>query len=106
MINNVLIAILPLIIGSIIVINGIMVGGDKVVERAEKVTASANLHQLATVLELYHLDHNEYPDVSGGKALVDLLERERYIRSRPLEPEVFWYESKDNGQDYLLEIPE
>ena len=104
--NIALVKIFSLIIGSVIVIGGVAVKGGDLVDRAEAVAAGANIHQLATVLELYHLDHDEYPDVRGGEALVDVLERERYIKTRPREPGVFWYESKDNGQDYLLEIPQ
>ena len=99
-------SIISLILGSILVINGTLVRTDDVINQAKASVNGANIHQLATVIELYYSNHESYPNVSGGVALIETLESEGYIRNRPLDPKVFLYESKNNGQDFLLKLAE
>jgi len=97
-------SLLALIIGSVLVLGGVSVRSEDVVADATSAANQANIHQLATVVELYYSDHGTYPDVSGGEELIELLEREEYIRNRPLDPKVFIYEPKNNAQDYRLAL--
>ncbi|MCX6723220.1 MAG: type II secretion system protein GspG [Candidatus Staskawiczbacteria bacterium] len=63
------------------------------------------MYQFRTALDLYYLDHNNYPEVSNGSALLDVLKNENYIRENsPLNPDNFNYQVKDSGQDYSLKI--
>jgi hypothetical protein len=94
------------IIGSFIVINGIVISGSDILDSAYSAANGANLHQLATVVEIYYLDHNEYPEVSGGDELATLFFEEGYIKSNLSNAEIFDYESSANGQDYILNIIE
>lgn len=95
-------ALLSIVLGSVIVVNGAVINADDVLGEAKKAVNGANLHQIATVLEVYYLDHDQYPEVKGGEALIELFEDGGYIRNRPLDPDVFSYESTKNGQDYSL----
>jgi len=94
------------LVGSVLVINGAVLNVDDIVAQAQASVNGANVHQLATVMELYYLDHNSYPNVLGGEALINELETNGYIRNRPLDPNVFNYSPKDNAQDYSLALAE
>lgn len=96
--------IIASVLGSMLLVNGVMLKTDDIIDQAKASVNGANVHQLATVMEIYYMDHNTYPNVSGGEALVNTLESEGYLRSRPLDPKVFNYETKNNGQDYLLAL--
>ncbi|MDO8590331.1 MAG: hypothetical protein Q7R69_03630 [bacterium] len=87
-------------------VNGVLVNTDDIINQAKASVNGANMHQLATVIELYYSDHDSYPNVTNGKSLIDTLESEGYIQSRPLDPSVFKYEPKKNGQDYSLKLVE
>ena len=102
--NTSLSSILSLLVGTVFVVNGLTANTDKILSDAKNAVNQANVHQFATVLEIYYLDHNEYPDVRGGEALVELLSRDNYIMNRPLDPSVFDYEPKNNAQDYTLRL--
>lgn len=93
-------------LGSALLVNGVLIHTDDAINQAKASVNGANMHQLATVVELYYSDHDEYPNVSGGEALIDTLESGGYIRNRPLDPKVFNYEPKQNGQDYSLTLAE
>ncbi|PIQ91644.1 MAG: hypothetical protein COV70_02590 [Parcubacteria group bacterium CG11_big_fil_rev_8_21_14_0_20_39_22] len=95
---------ISLILGSVLVINGVAVKTDDIIADATTAVNGANLHQIATVLEVYYMDHDEYPEVKGGAELIDLFREEGYIRNRPLDPKIFQYETILGGQDYILEI--
>ena len=96
--------IIASLLGSVLLVNGVLVNTDDVINQAKASVNGANVHQLATVMEIYYMDHDTYPKVSGGEALINTLESEGYIRNRPLDPKVFAYESKANGQDYSLAL--
>ena len=98
--------IISLLIGTVVTVNGVILQSEDIINSAKSAANGANLHQLATVVELYYSNHDAYPNVSGGEALVDTLESEGYIRNRPLDPTVFKYEPKNNGQDYELKLLE
>ncbi len=96
--------IIATVLGSVLLINGVLVRTDDVIDQAKASVNGANIHQLATVLELYYSGHDAYPNVSGGEALIEVLETEGYIRNRPLDPKVFDYELIKNGQDFKLKL--
>jgi len=98
--------IISAILGSVLLINSVLVHTDDIINQAKASVNGANVHQLATVMELYYSDHNTYPNVSGGQALIETLDKEGYIRNRPLDPNVFKYEPKSDGQDYSLTLAE
>lgn len=96
--------VISLIIGTVITVNGVAIHADDILNQAKSAVNGANVHQLATVMEIYYSDHDSYPNVSGGEALIDILEQDGYIQNRPLDPNVFKYEPKANGQDYTLAL--
>ena len=104
--TQLLTTIIYAILGSVMLVNGVLVHTDDIINQAKASVNGANMHQLATVIELYYSDHNFYPNVASGKDLIDTLESEGYIQSRPLDPDVFKYEPKSNGQDYSLKLVE
>ncbi|MFA6552548.1 MAG: type II secretion system protein GspG [Candidatus Paceibacterota bacterium] len=95
---------LSLLLGATIMIGGVAIHADDIIGDAKSAVNGANVHQLATVLEIYYSDHNQYPNVQNGEELVNKLSAEGYIQNRPLDPTVFTYEIKSNGQDYSLSI--
>jgi len=102
--NTLLQTTLALLIGSVITVNGITAHVDDITASAKSAVNGANVHQMATALELYYSDHNSYPAVSGGEELVNTLEHDGYIMNRPLDASVFAYSAKDNGQNYSLKL--
>ncbi|KKU26548.1 MAG: hypothetical protein UX39_C0008G0011 [Candidatus Magasanikbacteria bacterium GW2011_GWA2_46_17] len=97
-------SIIATLLGSVLLVNGVLVNTDDILNQAKASANGANMHQLATVIELYYSDHDFYPNVSGGEALVSTLESEGYITGRPIDSNVFRYEAKDNGQNYSLKL--
>ena len=104
MTNILLEAIITALIGSSLVVGGVVLHADDAINSAKSAVNAANVHQFATVLELYYDDHQTYPRVSGGEPLVRELFQGGYIRSKPLDASVFRYEPRDGGQDYSLTL--
>ena len=104
--SSLLSTIIYTILGSVLLINGVLIHTDDIISEAKTAVNGANRHQLATVIELYYSDNDFYPNVTGGENLVNLLEQEGYFQSRLLDPNVFMYESKANGQDFTLKLAE
>lgn len=92
------------LIGGTIMVNGVLLKGEDIMASATSAANTANVHQFATVLELYYSDHNTYPQVTGGAAMIDELYDEGYLRSKPLDSTVFEYSPKEGGQDYSLTV--
>lgn len=92
------------LIGGTIMVNGVLLKADDIIASATSAANTANVHQFATVLELYYSDHNSYPQVTGGPAMIDELYDEGYLRSKPLDSTVFEYSAKAGGQDYSLTV--
>lgn len=96
--------LLTLVLGSVFVINGVGVKAEDAISRATEAVNGANLHQLATVLEVYYLDNGRYPDAQNGTELVNELQAGNYILNRPLDPEAFKYSVTNNGENYHLAL--
>ena len=45
-----------ILVGSTLMINGLLVNSDSVINEAKTVVSQANVHQLATAMEMYYLD--------------------------------------------------
>jgi hypothetical protein len=94
-----------LLVGVTLTVNGVAVNATDVLAEANLAAGQANISQFRTALDLYYIDHGQYPEVYGGADMIDILENEKYIRENgPLNADVFDYQAKDNGQDYLLEF--
>jgi len=94
-----------LLIGMTLTIKGVAVKADDLLASASSATNQANMYQFRTALDLYYIDHNSYPNVSSGSAMINELKDGNYIRENsPLNSDSFKYQVKDNGQDYSLEI--
>ncbi len=92
------------LIGTSLTVAGLSLPAADILTSAKSAANGANRHQLATALELYYLDHQSYPAVSGGEALVTTLLVGEYIDREPLDPSVFQYEAEANGQAYTLAV--
>ncbi len=100
-----LLSIFLLLVGTTLTVNGMVVKADDILASANLAVGQVNIHQFETALELYYLNHNSYPDVTGGAALIDELKREDYIReNRLVNVDDFNYQVKEDGQDYSLEL--
>lgn len=98
--------IIASVLGTVLVINGVALKTDDIIDQAKASVNGANIHQLATVIEVYYSEHDTYPTVKGGEELINTLESEGYLRNRPLDSKVFNYEPKNGGQDYELTLAE
>jgi competence protein ComGC len=87
-----------------IAVNGMTMNASDILDSATAVTNGANVHQLATALEMYNLDHNSYPEVNDGTQMINILFNEGYIKSKPANPAAFAYNSKLSGNDYALSL--
>lgn len=94
------------IVGSVIMVNGVAFNASDILASATQAVNNANLQQVATVLELYYMDHDQYPDTMVGEELFDLFQSGGYIKNRPIDPNVFQYEAVQAGQDYTLRLLE
>ena len=92
------------LIGSTVIVGGISLSSQDIVNSAQSATNSVNIHQIATVLELYYSDHQRYPNATNAEKLIDELVKQDYVRTRPIDESVFHYTSKSNGQDYSLTL--
>ena len=93
-----------LLVGAMVTINGVAISPEKIMADANTAVNGANIHQIATVLELYYMDHDKYPQVSGGEELINVFEEEGYIQTKPIDAKVFSYEPTDNAQNYKLSL--
>lgn len=93
-----------LVVGAVLAVNSMALNANDALASAHAAVNAESAHQIATVLELYYLDHGSYPNVQGGEALISVLENGGYLQSQPLDPSVFTYAPKDGGQDYTLDL--
>ncbi|OHB21362.1 MAG: hypothetical protein A3J67_03410 [Parcubacteria group bacterium RIFCSPHIGHO2_02_FULL_48_10b] len=73
-----------------------------VLDSAKFEIQTTNIDQIASALGLYYLDYSVYPQVDDEGDLVNELHKKGYLRML-FSPDAFRYESRDNGQNYLLE---
>lgn len=92
------------LIGASLTVAGLSLPVADILTSAANAANAANRYQLATALELYYADHQSYPAVSGGEALINTLLAGDYIDRQPLDPSVFQYEAEANGQVYALAV--
>ncbi len=94
------------LIGTTIVVNGVAVNSQDLIEEARQVVAGANLHQIRTALEVYYLDKNSYPQADNSAMMFEILRNAGYLITLPQNASSFDYQSLDNGQDYILSLNE
>jgi hypothetical protein len=94
-----------LLIGITFAINGVTVKADDLLASASSAANRANIYQFRTALDLYYIDHNNYPDVANANEMINILKSENYIiDNSPVKPESFNYQAVNNGQNYLLQL--
>ena len=102
--NLVYTSVITAIMGSTLVLNGSVINVNEILGNTWLVANQANIHQIATVLEIYYLDHGNYPAVSNAEDLANVLYDENYIKTKLVNPEAFEYIQTQNGNDYSLKI--
>ena len=94
-----------LLAGPVLTIHGVTIKTTDLLASATSAAGQANISQFRTALDLYFIDHGNYPEVSGGAAMINTLESENYIRENaPLNTNEFNYQAENNGQNYSLEL--
>lgn len=94
--------ILASLTGLTLMIGVLSINSDDILNDTKTAANSANIHQLATALEMYYSEHEQYPAASTGNEL--LVQLEPYLRSRPSEIEGLVYQAAENAQNYKLNI--
>lgn len=79
-------------------------GIGNILSQTQKTVDGGNIHQLATAVEMYYYDHGNYPEVSNGTELVNLLQKENYLQSTKLTGDQFRYSAAANGEKYELKL--
>lgn len=91
-----------------IVISGVSVKVGDLLNEAKDTQRIANLRQLATALELYYSDYQNYPRVNGNSSQErwdELISKiEVYLASFPTGKENYDYQALNNGQNYVLKV--
>lgn len=93
-----------------IMVGGISVKVSDIMAEAQDVQRMANLRQIVTALEIYYLDYQKYPQVSGSDSqsrwnkLISEFEDGNYLGSFPTQPENYDYKDSDGGQNYILKV--
>ncbi|MFZ1720591.1 MAG: type II secretion system protein GspG [Candidatus Moraniibacteriota bacterium] len=91
-----------LVIAGFILVNVGSITTNAILDAATDTANAANVRQLSTAIELYHLDHNAYPSARTGDQLVNTLYTEGYIENKPADASVFAYEKVSTGDAYSL----
>jgi len=102
--NSYLSFLITFLIGTSIVVAGTTLDIEELLNYTKLSVNTANLHQISTALEIYYLDSGKYPDANNGEELIKLLKNEGYIKGEPLDNNIFDYQLKESGQDYVLNI--
>ncbi len=93
-----------------VLIGGISVKADDIINQAYDVQSIANLRQLTTALQIYHLEHNSFPQVNSSNAqdrwqeLMAEMEQGKYLASFPEEPERYDYLDFNQAGNYILKV--
>jgi len=103
-----IIGLMAILATASIMIGGVSVKVSDIMAEAHDVQKMANLRQIVTALEIYHLDYQKYPQVSGNDSqsrwnrLISEFENGNYLGSLPTKPENYDYKDLDGGQNYIL----
>ncbi len=101
--NTIISTLSALLIGSVLVINGANINAEDILADAVSVVNEANVHQLATALEMYYLRNDSYPIASDGTTMINTLYNDGVVTRLPMDSSIFDYQSTD-GQNYTLEL--
>ncbi len=102
--NTIMTIIIPAIIGSSLLIGASTIQNSDIINSAWAAANLANRHQIRTVLELYYLDNNKYPEASNAPELFEILYSNGYIEEKPINPDSFHYTVLDRGEKYKFAI--
>lgn len=64
------------------------------------VADTANIFEIGNALEIYYFDNQHYPATRGGSALINELFLNGYIKNKPADASLIYYEPYENGEDY------
>lgn len=91
-----------------VIVGGIPVVIGETLNDAKDIQRIANLRQLATTLELYYLDNQNYPQIAGASSnerFSDLLfQLSDYLASFPTGKRNYDYQDLNSGQNYILKV--
>jgi len=102
--NSILSFLIALLISTTVIVNGVTLNTEDILNETKSVVNSANLHQITTALEVYCLNEGHYPIANNSAMMFTALKVSRYLITLPENAENFYYEPLNNGQDYVLEF--
>lgn len=100
--------LLALMATASVVIGGVSVSAQGLIDNAKDVQGIANLRQMVTALELYYLDNSSYPQTAGNSSqerweeLIQELETGGYLASLPAPNDSYDYQVFNEGESYVL----
>lgn len=100
--------LLALMATASVVIGGVSVSAQGLVDNAKDVQGIANLRQMVTASELYYLDNSSYPQTGGDSSqerweeLIQELETGGYLASLPTPNDSYDYQVFNEGESYVL----
>ena len=101
-----------LLAGSVatLIIGGVSVNIEDILAQAYNAQRAANVRQLATALQMYHLNNSSYPQVSGSNSqerwsqLMKELKNNDCLATFPTNPEKYDYKDFNSSQNYILRV--
>ncbi|TRZ80282.1 hypothetical protein D4R86_04575 [bacterium] len=102
--NSILSFLIASLIGTAVIVNGVTLNTQDIIDETKSVVNSANLHQITTALEVYYINKGHYPTENNSAMMLTTLKLLRYLITLPENAESFYYESLNSGQDYILEF--
>lgn len=106
--GNSAVQLLVLMATASVVLGGVSVSAQGLIDNAKDVQGIANLRQMVTALELYYLDNSSYPQTAGNSSqerweeLIQELETNGYLTSLPTPNEPYDYQVFNEGESYVL----
>ena len=90
------------LIGATVIINGVSLRAEDIMEETKSVVDETNIHQIRTALEVYYINKGYYPLVSSSLDMVAELSSAGYLKRVPNNLVVFSYNAIDQGEAYDL----
>ncbi len=102
--NSILSFLIVSLIGTVVMVNGVTLNTQDIINETKLVVNNTNLHQITTALEIYYLNKGYYPTENNSAMMFATLKLSGYLTTLPKNIESFYYQSLSNNQDYILEL--
>jgi len=100
--NSILSFLISALIGTTVIVNGVALSSEEILNETKGVVDEANIHQIETALEVYYINKSHYPLVSSGDDMLAELLSTGYLRRVSDNIATFSYDATNQGETYSL----